>query len=303
MIDTEYHHLRLSTEGGVVTALIDNPPLNMLTGSLLEDLDAFTRAVAADPDALVVVLKSSDPDIFITHAEFANLYAIQPQRLPESVDEVTLNTVHLLCERLRTMNKITIAQVEGRVAGGGAAMVMACDMRFGALGRAVFNTMSVPLGCVPGGGASQYMPRLIGYARAMELILGGLDLDAATAERWGYLNRALPPEQLDDFVRGTASRIAASPPDAVRMTKEVVSMAGGRIDDGLREENFRFRRLMASPASRESIASFLELGGESREGELRIEALLGEVLGRMQDTSSPQGVATSEPATGEGKLL
>jgi enoyl-CoA hydratase/carnithine racemase len=282
---TEYAHLRVAADGQVVTAVVDNPPLNMLTRELLDDLDRFTRAVSTAPDPLVVVLKSADPDIFMTHAEFANLYAIQPERLPESVHEVSLNAVHLICERLRTMDKITIAQVEGRTAGGAAAMVMACDMRFGALGRAMFNTMSVPLGCVPGGGASQYMPRLIGYSRAMELILAGYDLDAATAERWGYLNRALPPDEIDDFVRRTAGRIAAAPPDAVRMTKEVLALAGGPIEAGLREENFRFRRLIAADASRAAMAAFLELGGQTRDGEQRIEELLGAVLEHL----APEG--------------
>jgi enoyl-CoA hydratase/carnithine racemase len=278
---SNYVRLRISQQSRVVTAVIDNPSLNMLTRELLADLDRFTTEVAQDPEPLVVVFKSAHPDIFITHAEFANLYSIQPPEIPTSADEVSLNAVQIICERLRRMDKVTIAQAEGRTAGGGAAMVMACDMRFGALGKAVFNTMSVPVGSVPGGGASQYMPRLIGYSRSLELILGGLDLDAATAERWGYLNRAIPAVEIDTFVTSAAKRIAACPPDAVRLTKEVVAMAGGPVEDGLREENFRFRRLMASDASKASIAAFLELGGETLDGELRIEQLLGEVLQRM----------------------
>jgi len=279
---SDYTRLQITRRGRVITATIDNPPLNMLTRELIHDLDRFTEQVAGDPEPLVVLFKSANPDIFITHAEFANLYAIQPTVVPVSSDEVSLNAVQIICERLRQMDKITVAQVEGRTAGGGAAMVMACDMRFGAIGKAVFNTMSVPVGAVPGGGASQYMPRLIGYSRALELILGGLDLDAATADRWGYLNRAIAAEDIDGFVASAVDRIASCPPDAVRLTKEVVSMAGGPVEDGLREENFRFRRLMASDVSRASIAAFLELGGETREGELRIEQLLGEVLQRMQ---------------------
>ncbi|MER8073012.1 enoyl-CoA hydratase-related protein [Streptomyces sp. NPDC094034] len=279
--DTRFDTLRIERDGRVVVATIDAPPLHMITKAVVADLDRFTTKLAADPDALVVILKSADPDIFLTHNEFANLYAMQPPELPASSDEVPLNAIHLICERLRTMDKITIAQVEGRTAGGAAAMVMACDLKFGALGKAVFNTMSVPLGSVPGGGASQYMPRLIGYSRALELILGGLDLDAATAERWGYLNRALPPEEIDAFVRATARRVAACPRDAVRLSKEIVGLSGQLpLERGLREENYRFLRLMASPESIKAIEAFLALGGETREGEQRIEALLGDVLGR-----------------------
>jgi len=276
--DWTFDTMTVEVDGPVLTATIDNPPLHMLTKQLLADLDEMTQAVEADPSVVVLVIRSADPDIFVTHNEFANLYAIQPQDVPGSADEVTLNGMHVICERLRTMGAVTIAQVEGRAAGGGAAMVMACDMAFGAIGKAVFNTMSVPLGTVPGGGASQYLPRRVGRSRALELILGGLDLDAATAERWGYLNRALAPDKIDSFVTATAQRIGSCPPDAVRLTKALVALSDGPVEPGLREENFRFRQLMASDESLVNIRAFLELGGETRAGELRIEKLLGEVL-------------------------
>jgi enoyl-CoA hydratase/carnithine racemase len=276
----QFMTLRVTSDGPVVTVTVDNPPLHLITRDLLADLDQVTTDIAADPSPIVVILKSDDPDIFITHNEFANLYAVQPAAVPVSADEVTLNGMQQICERLRTMDKITIAQVEGRAAGGGAAMAMACDMRFGALGRAVFNTMSVPLGAVPGGGSSQYLPRLVGRSRALELILGGLDLDAVTAERWGYLNRALPADQIDDFVSATARRIAACPRDAVRLTKELLVLDDGPVEAGLLQENLRFRQLMASTESLDNIRAFLALGGESRQGELRLQELLGEVLAR-----------------------
>ena len=294
MISSDYKRIHVTAEQRVVTAVIDNPPLNLLTPDLLKELDRLTTAVAADTDALVLVIKSADPDIFMTHAQFAGLYDLQPPAVPSSVEEVELNRVQVICERLRTMDKVTIAQVEGRTAGGPAAMVMACDLRFGSVGRAVFNTMSVPVGSVPGGGASQYMPRLIGYSRAMELILGGLDLDAVTAERWGYLNRALEPQEIEPFVTATARRIASCPADAVRATKEVIAMSDGPIDVGLREEAFRFRHLFASTDSRAYVNAFLELGGETREGEQRIEQLLGEVLERMRKPA-PEGSASDDP--------
>ena len=177
------------------------------------------------------------------------------------------------------------------MAGGSAAMAMACDMRFGALGKAVFNTMSVPVGAVPGGGASQYMPRLIGYSRAMELILGGLDLDAATAERVGLhqpgaraaAGRAVR-ERDRPAHRGVPSGRGASHEGSYGRCPH------GPIEVGLREEAFRFRRLFASEESRAYVNAFLELGGETRDGEQRIEQLLGEVLERMQ-----RQTATSEP--------
>jgi enoyl-CoA hydratase/carnithine racemase len=140
--------------------------------------------------------------------------------------------------------------------------------------------MAVPLGTVPGGGASQYMPRLVGRSRALELILGGVDLDAVTAERWGYLNRALPADQIEPFVSATARRIASCSPEAVRMTKALVAGTGRSLEDGLREESFGFQRLMASGESVASIKRFLALGGETRDGEKRLGELLAEVVRR-----------------------
>jgi enoyl-CoA hydratase/carnithine racemase len=284
MAYTDYSRVRIESDGRVLTAIIDNPPLNLITRELLDELGELTAELAADPEPLVLVLKSADPDFFIPHAEFANLYSMQIGEIPASSAEVSPNSIHRICERLRAIDKISIAQVEGRAGGGGAALVMACDMRFGAIGKAIFNNMAVPLGTVPGGGASQYMPRLVGRSRALELILGGIDLDAVTAERWGYLNRALPADQIETFVAATARRIAASSPEAVRMTKALVDAAEHPLEDGLREESFGFQRLMASEGSLANIRTFLSLGGETRDGEKR----LGEVLTEVIRTSGPE---------------
>ena len=276
---SNYKRIRIETEGRLLTATLNNPPMNLITQELIGELAAFTDELAGDPEALVFVIKSADPDFFIPHAELAALYSMQPDVPPASLSETSPNSIHRICERIRTMDKVSIAQVEGRAGGGGAALVMACDMRFGAIGKAIFNNMAVPFGSVPGGGASQYMPRLIGRARSLELILGGIDLDAVTAERWGYLNRALPPEQIDEFVHSMASRIAASSPDAVRLTRVLVAGAEDRpVEEGLREESFSLQRLMASDDSRASIRRFLEIGGETRDGEKRLDELLAEVI-------------------------
>ena len=95
------------------------------------------------------------------------------------------------------MPKITIAQIEGRVGGGGCELIQAFDMRFGVVDKTVINQMEVPLGILPGGGGTQRLPRLLGRGRALEIVLGGEDLDAATAERWGLLNRAFAANEIE----------------------------------------------------------------------------------------------------------
>src|SRR5205823_1653710 len=107
------------------------------------------------------------------------------------------------------------------------------DMRFGALGKTKINQMEVPLGILPGGTGTQRLPRLMGRGRALEVILGGDDLDAETAEKWGYLNRALPPDELGPFVDRLAYRIASFPAAAVALAKEAVLNAELPWRDGL----------------------------------------------------------------------
>ena len=208
----EYSLLRVRQDGGVLVAAIDNPPLNVMTLELYQELVAFSAEVAADDSVRVVVLESRDPMFFVAHFDVEVLLGLDvaapARRAPD------LNAFHEMCERFRTMPKATIAKLAGRVGGGGSELALSCDMRFGALGRTVVNQMEVALGILPGGTGTQRLPRLVGRGRALEIILGSDDLDAATAERWGYLNRALAAEELDGFVDRLARRIAAFPPAA-----------------------------------------------------------------------------------------
>jgi enoyl-CoA hydratase/carnithine racemase len=252
--------------------------MNLIDRDLFDELNRFTLTVANDPTPVVLVFKSADPDFFIAHAEIARLYEFEHVQVETDTKSLELNQLQDICERVRTMDKISIVQIEGRTGGGGAEFAMACDMRFGAIGKAVFQNPAVPLGSTTGGGGSQYMPRLIGKARAMELLLGGLDLDAITAERWGYINRALPPEELEAFVNLTARRIAACPREAVRYTKEALALAELPLVEGLHEEGIRFRRLLASQEHVTNVRRFLELGGETRSGELGMQELMRALL-------------------------
>ncbi len=121
------------------------------------------------------------------------------------------------------------------------------------------------------------MPRLIGRGRALEVILGGDDLDAETAEAWGYLNRALPPERLEPFVTTLARRIASFPPEAVRLAKASVDAAENPLEEGLVEEAYLFQCLLRTDAAPRAMRRFLELGGQTREGELEVGALGGRI--------------------------
>lgn len=277
--DDDFKFLSVTTEGRIVTATVANPPMNLITAQVLAELDRFTRLVAEDPDPMVVVLRSDTPGFFICHARYDDIGALKTAEVPASRDDVPLNPMQAMCQRIRGMDKLSIAVVRGRATGGGAALAMACDLRYAGLGEAVFNSFGVPMSTGLGGGASQFMPRLVGTSRSMEVILGGLDLDAATADSWGYVTRALPGSEIDAYVDALARRIAASSRDAVLDTRRLVARAlDTPLDEGLRHENFCLQRLAASEDASAGIAAFLKLGGETPEGESRLADLLGEVI-------------------------
>jgi enoyl-CoA hydratase/carnithine racemase len=144
------------------------------------------------------------------------------------------------------------------------------DMRFAALGKAALSQPEVALGILPGGSGTQRLPRLIGRARALEVALGAADFPAELAERYGYVNRALPPEELGPFVDALARRIASFPPQAVARIKALVVAAEGDVRAGLVEEARRFHECLALPEARRRMQAFLENGGQTRELEAQV---------------------------------
>ena len=273
----EYEFLNVDIEGRLAVVTISNPPINIFTPALYMEMSALTSELKADPSLTVVVFKSADPDFFIAHFDVEAILQFPIDKDAEKDQE--LSEFHLMCERVRTMDKVTIAQIEGRVGGGGSEFSASMDMRFGVIGKTKINQMEVPLGILPGGTGTQRLPRLVGRGRAMEIVLGGDDLDAETAERWGYLNRIFAADAIDDWVMSLARRIASFPVEAVRLAKESVNAAEMPLRDGLVEEAYLFQRLLRTDGAQTNMRRFMELGGQTREGEMRVGELNAE-LGR-----------------------
>lgn len=271
----DYEMLTVATAGRLATVTIDAPPINIITRPLFGELAKLSEELKADDDITVVVMKSADPDFFLAHFDVASI--LQAPTGGDANREYELNGFHLMCERFRTMRKVTIAQIEGRVGGGGSELAASMDMRFGVRGKTKINQMEVPLGILPGGTGTQRLPRLLGRGRAMEVILGGDDLDAETAERWGYLNRIFEPDAIAPFVESLARRIAAFPPPAVRLAKEAVLGEELPLADGLANEAYLFQRLIRTPEAQRNMTKFLAIGGQTREGELRVGELNAEL--------------------------
>ena len=273
----EYDLLNVVVTDRLAEVTISNPPINIMTQALYLELLRLSAELSADPDLTVVVLKSADPDFFIAHFDVELILSFPVDAPAQRSQE--LNPFHQMCERFRTMDKVTIAQIEGRVGGGGSELAASCDMRFGVRGRSVVNQMEVPLGILPGGSGTQRLPRLVGRGRALEIVLAADDLDAETATQWGYLNRIYAADEIDMAVGQLARRIAGFPAPAVRLAKQAVDGAERPIEEGLRDEAYLFQRLLRTAEAQDSMRRFLANGGQTREGELRVGELAAE-LGR-----------------------
>ena len=272
---SDFQLLAVEVTSRVATVTIDNPPINIITLALYAELTQLVEELQRDPDLSVVVFKSANPDFFLAHFDVEAILQFPTEGDAERSSEP--NPFHLMCERLRTMNKVTIAQIEGRVGGGGSELVASMDMRFGVIGKTIVNQMEVPLGILPGGSGTQRLPRLVGRGRAMEIVLGGEDIDAETAERWGYLNRIYAAADIDQAVSDLAQRIGRFPQPAVRLAKASVNAAELPLAQGLSEEAYLFARTIRTAEAQTAMTKFMAMGGQTREGEMRVADLVDEV--------------------------
>ena len=266
MVYEDYQLIRIAVAAGICRATIDHPPINLLNLQLLAEIGRLAREVAADDDVRVLTVDSADPEFFIAHADVGLILDL-PTDDTSLHDE--LSPFHATMELFRTLPKATIAVIEGIARGGGSEFALAFDMRYAALGKARFGQPEVAVGIIPGGGGTQRLPRLVGRGRALEVILGGMDIDAATAETWGYVDRALVADELRGFVDKLAARIASFPPGAVANAKRAVDAAlEGDLATGLRIEDQLFRETLAQPVARERLQAVIDAGAQTREFEL-----------------------------------
>jgi enoyl-CoA hydratase/carnithine racemase len=265
----------LSTEtgvDGVAVVTIQHAPVNLMTVGVFRELAVEFERLASDETVRAVVIRSADPEWFIAHFDVEAILGF-PTDQPDATE---LNTFHVMCETLRTMPKPTIAEIDGRVGGGGSELALSCDMRF-ASPNAIFNQPEVALGILPGGSGTVRLPRLVGRSRALEAILGCDDIDAATAERWGWVNRVLPTDELTEFVDRLAARIASFPAHAVAAAKSRVVAAEGSLVDDLIAEGNAFNATLSHPDAQDAMGRFMELGGQTPDGERRLGELAAEL--------------------------
>ncbi len=256
--------LGVTQVGRVLTITIDRPPINLFDGKLLAEFDRVGAWAATEPTVGAVIVNSATPDFWIAHFDFNLILLFQTDRPP--AHELGLFT--RVCEHFRSMPKLTIAVIDGRVGGGGSELAMSFDVRY-VSDRAIFNQPEVALGILPGGGGTQRLPRLIGRSRAMEVILGCEDIDAATAEAWGWVNRRfMTGADAQAAADALAARAATFPPHAVAEAKASVLRAEGHdLPSDLLEETRAFARTLGNDRAVQAMRRFIEVGGQTPAGE------------------------------------
>ena len=267
---TDYTCFKFRFDGGVAFVTMDHPPLNLLDEVMSSEFERLGAELEFDEKVRVVVLQSALPDFFIAHS---GLGRFSGPAKPASHTR-TFRLTQMIGERFRNMPKVTIAKVEGRARGGGSEIALAMDMCFAAVGKAIFRQPEVVWGFVPGGGSTQRLPRLMGRQRALEVLLGSNDISAELADHYGYINRALPPNELTPFVERLAHRIAAFPPHSIAHIKTAVDVgAFSSISEGLLVEAHESDLALANPVTLERVMQSKKLGAENHQSELDMDFL------------------------------
>ena len=265
--------LVLRQEGPVLFATIDAPPMNLLGPELVRDLVALVQRAEADHDVRVLVFTSADPEYFISHVDVTRIGEYR-QEAEKLAGEPSLG---LLFRRLSTSRLVTIAQVAGRVRGAGNEFVLACDMCFAARESAIFGQPEQGFGLIPGAGGVQHLTRLLGRGRALEVLLSSEDYDAELAERYGWINRALPADALGQFVSALAHRVAGFPAAAQRMLKERVNAIALAPADDFRRDSDLFLEAAGRPEAQERFSAGMARGFQTRDAELALARMVGDL--------------------------
>jgi enoyl-CoA hydratase/carnithine racemase len=267
---TDLKTIRVRRESAVLFATLAAPPMNLLGPELVSDLVSLFQQAEADDTIQVLVFASADPDYFIAHVDVSRIaeYRDQAMRL---AGEPSLG---MLFRRLSDSRLVTIAQIEGRVRGAGSEFVLACDMRFAARESAIFGQPEHGFGLIPGAGGIQHLTRLVGRGRALEITLSADDYDAELAERYGWINRALPGNALSDFVRSLAHRIASFPAAGQVVLKRRVNAVALAPAEDFRRDSDLFAEAARGGETQRRIQAAMKRGFQTRDAELTLAQML-----------------------------
>src|ERR1700730_5641453 len=271
-------HVRVIEETSAYWRVVfDYPPFNIADATIFEHLQNLLARMDASPGLRVVVFESANPDFYLAHFDLTGKRgnatpAARPSGLPILMDTFV---------RLTRSAVVSIAKIRGCVRGASSEFVLACDMRFASRENTRLGQPEVGVGVHPGGGGTERLPHLVGRGRALEIVLGANDFDGVTAERYGYVNRALPDAELDGFVDALARRIASFDPRAIAAAKNLVNQVSLPSADRLLDGITSFGTALTWPETQQRIRALLERGLQR---DVDFEKRWPEALGTLLET-------------------
>lgn len=228
---------------------LDHPPINTIDDLMYDEIFDLVQAIDAEPGLKVVTFESANPDYFLAHygvGESRSRFGAPPWR------DAAIQLAH--------SNVLSIAVIRGRARGGGSEFALACDVRFASREKAIFGQPEVGFGLIPGGGALERLPLLVGRSRAIEIVLGADDFDADTAEKYGWINRAVPETELDDFVNGFVRRVLSFDGQALATAKQRLNQTFMPDPGQLKATQAAFVESLRWPQAAELMAKARERG-------------------------------------------
>lgn len=254
--------------------IFDYPPFNVADGTMFQALQDLLARMDINPSLRVVVFESANRDFYLSHFDLTGklgnvMTAVGPSGLPVLEDTFV---------RLTKSPVASIAKIRGCVRGACSEFVLACDMRFASRENTRLGQPEVGVGLHPGGGGTERLPHLVGRGRALEIILGANDFDADMAERYGYVNRALPDAELDGFVDTLARRIASFDARAVSAAKTLINNVSLPSADRLLDSLRSFQAALGWIEAQQRVGALLKLGLQQ---DPEFERTWPEVLGTL----------------------
>jgi enoyl-CoA hydratase len=259
----DFKHVLYAVADRIATVTVNRPDkLNALNDEVMADIDGAVRAAGADPAVGVVIVTGAGEKAFVAGADIAEL----ARQTVVGGKEKSLRGQAVL-HRIETLGKPVIAAVNGYAFGGGLELALACHLRYAA-STAKVGLPECGLAIIPGYGGTQRLPRIVGRGRALEMILSGTPVDAATAERWGLVNGVFDPKDLLEKVRGIAAHLLTRGPKALAMALEAVLRGTSTSqEEGLRIECDLFGIVSSTADMREGLNAFLEKRKPAYRGE------------------------------------
>ena len=224
MVDT-FNHLRIEDKGHYMICYLSNPPSHTLTSSGVAEVHKFLDLIEKNNDLRVLAFTGDGEDVFIKHYEVGELANSAEKNIESNQtqkDPTELHAFHKMLLRLKNLDAIVIAGINGNTAGGGCEFSLGCDLRIMSEGEYFIGLPETSVGILPGGGGTQRLSRLIGSSRALDLILHAKLLSPAEAYNLGVINKLIPKDKFEEELDLYCQDLANRAPIALSQVKKII---------------------------------------------------------------------------------